>query len=134
MLTFIPERCANCRICSAVCSLKYVGQIKPSAAAIRLNRQGHFTDPEALFCDQCAEAHCVASCPEGALQKDAQGVVQFNEALCTSCLDCIESCSKVAYDPESRRVVICNLCGGEPLCVKWCPEKALELNSKKNGG
>ncbi len=32
--------------------------------------------------------------------------------------------------PERKTVVICDLCEGDPKCVKWCPEEALELSSK----
>jgi Fe-S-cluster-containing dehydrogenase component len=30
-------------------------------------------------------------------------------------------------NPEKRVVMICDLCNGEPECVTFCPEEALEL-------
>lgn len=127
MLTFNSKKCANCQICSSVCSLRHVSQIKPTASAIRIFRSGRFGDPEALFCNQCSEEYCINSCPENALEKDSQGIVRFDKDLCTACMACVDSCSHVAFDPETERVVICDLCNGEPLCEKWCPEKAITL-------
>jgi Fe-S-cluster-containing dehydrogenase component len=127
MLTFHANKCVNCQICSAVCSLRFTKQIKPSAAAIRIIRNGRFHNPDALFCNQCAEEYCINACPVGALEKDAEGIVRFNRDLCTACMVCVESCPNVAFDPETETVVICDLCDGKALCVKWCPEKAIVL-------
>lgn len=125
MLSFDSKKCVNCQICSVVCSLRHLNQIKPSASAIRIYREGRYADPEALFCNQCAEEYCINACPEDALEKDSEGVVRFNKDLCTACMACVDACPKVAYDSETDHVVICDLCDGETLCVKWCPENAV---------
>lgn len=130
MLTFVPQQCANCQICSSVCSFRQVGEIKPSAAAIRIFREDRFADPKALYCDQCTDAFCVKACPEDALKQDAKGVIHYSAELCTACLACVDSCKNVSYNPATERVIICDLCEGEPLCVKWCPEKAIIEDSK----
>lgn len=31
--------------------------------------------------------------------------------------------------PDTGKAVACDLCGGEPKCVEFCPEEALELVS-----
>jgi Fe-S-cluster-containing dehydrogenase component len=31
------------------------------------------------------------------------------------------------FNPEKRVVMACDLCGGEPKCIDFCPEEALEL-------
>jgi Fe-S-cluster-containing dehydrogenase component len=31
------------------------------------------------------------------------------------------------FNPEKRVVMACDLCGGEPKCIDFCPEEALAL-------
>jgi len=31
------------------------------------------------------------------------------------------------FNPEKRAVMACDLCGGEPKCIDFCPEEALSL-------
>lgn len=52
------------------------------------------------------------------------GAVIVDEETCTSCGNCIDACpGKVPYlHPENDKVVICDLCGGDPECVKVCTE------------
>ena len=38
---------------------------------------------------------------------------------------CVEACPNVRLDAVGSRIMICDLCDGDPLCVKWCPEGAL---------
>ncbi|MFQ5763145.1 MAG: hypothetical protein ACE5PO_08935, partial [Candidatus Bathyarchaeia archaeon] len=35
-----------------------------------------------------------------------------------------------SFDLDEKVVVVCDLCGGDPKCIKWCPQKAIELNTK----
>jgi len=34
--------------------------------------------------------------------------------------------------PEENSILICDLCGGEPECVKHCPENAILYSEIKN--
>ena len=42
---------------------------------------------------------------------------------------CVQACEHggITINPESGLAVACDLCGGEPQCVEFCPEEALEL-------
>lgn len=49
-----------------------------------------------------------------------------------SCGRCLEICeeqfgSGISFDPIERKAQICTRCGGDPACVKACPENALEF-------
>ena len=32
----------------------------------------------------------------------------------------------VSFDPVTRHVIKCDQCGGDPQCVKFCPQGAIE--------
>jgi Fe-S-cluster-containing hydrogenase component 2 len=56
------------------------------------------------------------------------GAVLVNEEKCTGCGLCIPSCpiGILKVDPVTHVAIKCDLCGGDPECVKRCPEKALK--------
>lgn len=127
MIAFDAPRCVHCRICEAVCSFRWVGAVQLSVSAIQLQRQERYGTVAALVCDQCSESHCTEACPTGALYRQG-GVVRFNQEECTACLACVEACPKVHFHEPTGQVIICDLCEGNPLCVKWCPEKVLTIS------
>jgi len=127
-ITFDKDKCIFCDMCSGVCSLSKLEEIKPSAACIRIARDPleNFGPPSCTVCDMTHERACVDSCPVEALVYDEEtGVIRFDAELCTMCESCLDACSNVGIDRESERIMICDLCNGDPLCVKWCPEGAL---------
>jgi carbon-monoxide dehydrogenase iron sulfur subunit len=117
-------RCSGCRRCEIACSLHHEGWMWPEASRIRVFMP--FPGVEVPhFCAQCDDYPCVASCPMDALSVDKlTGAVIVNQEKCTSCGDCIEACpGEVPYlHPESNKAIICDLCGGDPECVKVCQE------------
>lgn len=127
-IEFHPEKCIACDLCSGACSLNKLGRVQPAGACIHISR-----DPAeylgAMRCSVCDMSHdqvCVDSCPQEALVYDeAAGVVRFVQELCTDCGNCLEACPHVHVDAVTRTIMICDLCDGDPLCVKWCPEGAL---------
>jgi carbon-monoxide dehydrogenase iron sulfur subunit len=131
MIVFYGEKCVNCVNCEAVCSMRWVGQVKPTVSAIRIERREKFGEPAAHICDLCAgraQLECVAVCPSGALEL-ADGIVRFDKEACTQCMSCVDACPQaaVAWDEPTGQIVLCDLCGTQPLCVAWCPEAALAL-------
>ncbi|WGM89454.1 MAG: 4Fe-4S dicluster domain-containing protein [Candidatus Bathyarchaeum tardum] len=87
----------------------------------------------AVSCRLCEDAPCVVTCPRDALkQNEETGVIKVDEEKCNGCGWCIEACDYGALElhPETKQVFVCDLCDGEPECVKWCPEGALEFTSK----
>jgi formate dehydrogenase iron-sulfur subunit len=85
-------------------------------------------------CRHCLEPACVSVCLVGALQKTAEGPVIYDTDRCIGCRYCMMACPYgiPRYDWQATvpYVLKCDMCfdrvtnGGEPACVKACPEKA----------
>jgi Fe-S-cluster-containing hydrogenase component 2 len=75
------------------------------------------------FCAQCDDYPCVGSCPVDALSVDDDtSAVLVDREKCTSCGLCIKACpGKVPFlHPGDNKANICDLCDGDPECVKAC--------------
>lgn len=77
----------------------------------------------AIACLLCEKPPCVPACPTNALYKDEKGVIRVDEGRCNGCGWCIEACKfgAIAWHPTKGAVTICDLCDGDPECVKFCP-------------
>jgi len=66
----------------------------------------------------------VASCPVGALSTSADKAVLVDREKCTGCGTCIRACpGNVPFlHPGDGKATICDLCDGDPECVKVCKE------------
>jgi Fe-S-cluster-containing hydrogenase component 2 len=71
------------------------------------------------------------SCPAGAIQRDEKtGVVHVIHSKCTACEWCTKTCPiKGAIKIVSilGKAFKCDVCGGDPACVKHCPTGAIKL-------
>lgn len=129
-----PDKCVGCRICEYICAFHKEHKFNPLLSRIRSVRVYPYINL-AMTCRLCEDAPCVTACPRKALEQSIEnGVILIDEDKCNGCGWCIEACDfgAVTLHPEKRVVMICDLCEGEPepLCVKWCPEEALELTTR----
>lgn len=55
--------------------------------------------------------------------------VVVDEERCTGCGFCAAACpwGVITLDPVTGKALKCDLCGGDPACVKECPENALRF-------
>jgi len=128
-LTVIPELCSGCRICELVCAIKHFGVNNPRKSAIRvLITYPHPVVRMPVVCSQCKAAPCVEVCPTDALAR-RNGVVELDGEKCLSCLKCVEACpfGAIYAHEDCDTPIKCDLCGGEPECVKHCPKGALRM-------
>ena len=129
-----PDNCAGCRQCEIVCSLNKYGRVNPEISNIRIRTDvlGGFIS-EAEACKQCAGAECMAVCPTGALHADeATGARVIDASKCVGCKTCLEACpatpSRIHFIESKNVCAKCDLCGGDPQCVKHCPGEALSCS------
>ncbi len=124
------NKCVGCRLCELVCSLVHEGECSTTKARIRIFRDEEFGNNLVSLCMHCAEAHCLESCAYGALSRDARtGAVLVDNKLCNGCEACLLVCplGAISLDKQKEIVFKCDLCGGDPECVKWCSRGALTL-------
>lgn len=127
-----PEVCSGCRACELACSFFHSGTFDPEVARIHVGKD----EPEGLdiprLCRQCDDAPCISSCPFGALYRDevTRTILVINEK-CRGCRKCAGACPNgaIVFHPETRKPLICDLCGGNPSCVTRCVTGALTLKS-----
>jgi Fe-S-cluster-containing hydrogenase component 2 len=125
-----PSKCVGCRICEITCSFHHFGVFSHELSncnIVSIEDTGDFTP---LICIQCEERSCVHSCPVEALSIDpVTGAVRCDHGICIKCGLCIKACAHkgigfIATDGEDR-IGVCDLCGGDPKCVKRCFLKAI---------
>ncbi|MFC1958796.1 4Fe-4S dicluster domain-containing protein [Chloroflexota bacterium] len=113
-----------------VCSLVHEGECSTVKSRIRTVRDEEFGNNMVSLCLQCADADCIESCTFGALSRDEEtGVVAVDDKSCTACEECVVACPVGAIYPNKEKDTVfkCDLCGGDPECVKFCSREALIL-------
>ena len=122
-----PSKCTGCGICELAC-IQEKGETSPLRSRIRVVRMKPLFN-FALACRSCEDARCVTACPEKALsQAEGTGIILVSDKKCKGCDWCVQACEHggITIHPETGLAVACDLCGGEPQCVEFCPEEALE--------
>ncbi|MEM3019130.1 MAG: 4Fe-4S dicluster domain-containing protein [Candidatus Bathyarchaeia archaeon] len=137
VLGFDASICRWCRSCELVCSLFQEGTQSPQLSRIKLWVNTLDLEAKAEFCLQCGVPKCMEACPvEGAMIVDPKTGARIIVAeKCIACGKCAEACpfnsngTIVFLNAERRSYVKCDLCGGKPKCVEYCPTGALSLRS-----
>ncbi|WP_256128284.1 4Fe-4S dicluster domain-containing protein [Desulfolutivibrio sulfoxidireducens] len=129
-----PAQCVGCRTCEIVCSLSHEGQCQPSLSRITTTY-----DPTqslsrlavmANVCRQCNMADCYLACAYDALSLDKEtGARVIDSKKCTGCGECFAACpwDMIVKNEEADVFSKCDLCGGDPQCVKYCPADAISF-------
>jgi len=124
------SRCTGCRLCEIACSLHQDGVVNPAAARLAIVRWDEEAVHVPAVCQQCDVAMCEQVCQPGAISRNAAtGALTVDYRLCIGCRMCIIGCpyGAMAVHPVGLQVTKCDLCGGEPRCVRFCETGALRF-------
>lgn len=133
-LTAVREGCTGCRSCEYACSMHHnKGVVRPSVSAIHVKKYKNVVDIP-MICWHCEDAPCVKACPTNpqaiVKDKDTNIIKYIDDKTClgAKCNKCIEACPSgfLRRHPDTGWPIFCDLCGGDPQCVKACEAQATE--------
>jgi len=121
------DRCSGCRLCEMVCSFSHENAFGSSISRITVVKEDVFGLDLPVVCWHCNPCNAMENCPADALERNGEGLIFVNEERCTGCGGCLEACTigAIRLHPRRKTPLICDQCGGNPLCVEKCPTKAL---------
>lgn len=131
--------CGGCGLCGIHCTLNKDGVNAPDIARIQVDSfRFEEWDNKAKPCLQCVDPQCMRYCPTGALKVDeTTGARIIDDKFCIGCQECIKHCvydpPRIRYDAVKQKATKCDLCGGDPECVKICPRGALSYYTDPDG-
>lgn len=123
------EKCTGCRLCELVCSISHDGVSNPIRSRINIIKW----EAEGLYipmsCQQCEDAPCMTICPVKAISRDqALDYVKVDYDVCIGCRSCVAVCpfGAMGFNVIDKKVFKCDLCEGDPQCVRFCDVNAVE--------
>jgi Fe-S-cluster-containing hydrogenase component 2 len=123
------QKCTGCRLCELVCAVFHDGMSNPARSRIKVMKW----EAEGLYipmtCQQCQDAPCLNVCPVKAISRDEElGRVFVDYDVCIGCRSCVAVCpfGAMNFNIRDKQVFKCDLCDGEPQCVRFCEEKAID--------
>jgi Fe-S-cluster-containing dehydrogenase component len=126
------QRCTGCKACVLACSFKKEKCFSPTKSRISIIEDESEWLSTPIMCLQCDNPPCEAVCPTNAIAKNSEtGIVKVDLSKCIGCRECMWICpfGAISYDPNTRRILKCDLCNGEPACVEVCIPGALQFLS-----
>jgi len=126
------EKCTGCRLCELVCTVKHDGISNPMRSRIKVMKW----EMEGLYipmsCQQCQDAPCLNVCPVKAISRDEEMArVMVDYDVCIGCRSCVSVCpfGAMNFNVIDKKVFKCDLCDGDPQCVRFCDRKAVDFVS-----
>lgn len=131
------EKCVGCGTCRMVCSAKQEGVVCPSLGRIQPVKWPLKVEVVPVVCAQCESAPCAALCPVRAIRRDeSSGQLVISYEACIGCRMCLTACpfGCINFDSAKKRVFKCDLCGGDPMCVRFCKYDTLQYVELSEAG
>ncbi len=121
------RHCVGCQLCLTVCTQSHTHAFGIQHARLRIESKAIEQTPplnKVLLCILCE--NCIKACEPGALFINEKGHIDLDRAKCTQCQACAAVCpTDVIKFYEEGYPVICDLCGGNPECARWCKFDAI---------
>jgi Fe-S-cluster-containing hydrogenase component 2 len=124
------ENCTGCRACEYACSVFHAGVVRPSVSRIHVLKYKDSIDVP-VVCWHCEDAPCIAACPttpKSIIADPKHNGIILNEKICLGrkCMKCQEACPAqyVWVNPDTGQPLMCDMCEGDPACVKACAEQS----------
>ena len=124
MIKVDVSKCTGCKQCESVCAFFHTGRVNNRLARIKVMNVYETGIDGPVVCAQCKERYCM-KCPENALTIGKYGEIIVSPTMCSLCGACEKNCPIGAIEPFNEIVYVCDLCGGNPKCVKACTEGAI---------
>jgi len=125
-----PERCVGCYNCVYACAFKQAGDfnVEDSHIRVKVFLDDFICIP--LTCVHCSDPYCLEICPSGALHRDEiTKAVKIDKTRCVGCKMCMLACpfGNIHFEINEQACTKCDLCDGDPNCVKFCISGALDF-------
>jgi len=127
------EKCSGCRACETACSFEHTGSFCGENSRIRIEKNEIEGKDIPFVCRQCGNALCIQACPTSALSKDDKTkAIIVDDKSCIGCKACASACpfNSIHFHHDTGKALICNLCGGDPVCVRRCPVESISFGSR----
>ena len=128
VLVPVPEKCSGCGLCVMACTVTHGQGLTPARANLRLEKRCIDLDLVVVCAHgEGCELECIESCPADAIAVAPTGAILIDYNACIACGSCGRACPfHVIWFDEGEKAWKCDLCDGEPACVKYCKLEAIE--------
>ena len=127
------EKCTGCNSCELICFFRRAKVFNPEKSRIKVVHLDYLGFSNPVVCTLCQKPKCVEVCPTDALSQKENGTIRVDREKCNGCRLCVSECiiGAINFDEERELPLTCDLSGGKPECVEWCPTGALTCSRRK---
>ena len=115
------EKCTGCNLCAMVCSVFHFGEVNLGLSAIRVTKDDlGKSESKPRVCMQCKNPRCLEK------ENDKESIKKEFEWP----VERMANCPFEGLHVKSNAMKLClhcDLCGGDPQCIKICSTNAIRL-------